>query len=192
MIRFKDYVSRNLSEASLPNINNTRKLSISILIPEVGAALYDWIQENKGAQFVLIGGLAFSHHAIPRSTQDIDVLFLNPGDIPNELTKFKKTRPHSFQHNKTHVEVETLTPNFLKMNPVLARQIYQHATVVEGVRVASPSGVVASKLKRLSSYDRGDIENLIKLYDIDLSPYKLPLDQLRKFESIKKKLNRSK
>ena len=134
---------------------------------------------------MIIGGLALSYWSLPRHTQDIDVLFLNKTDIPLHLDNFKRTRDHGFIHLQTHVEVEVLDAECLKLKPELVDAIIKTAHDDNGIKVASKSGLVASKLSRFSRQDQADIENLIKLGGVDLSEFPLTPVQLSNFKKIK-------
>ena len=65
---------------------------------------------------IVIGGLLMGLYAKPRTTFDIDILFISETNIPDSVIGFKKIRPHSFEHIKTNVEVEVLSPEYL--NPI--------------------------------------------------------------------------
>lgn len=163
--------------------DGSRTLTESTMVSEVTQALKDWIAVDT-QNYVLIGGLALSYWAKPRTTQDIDLLFLSPGDIPDQALNFKRVRPHCFQHNDTHCEVEVLDPVFLNIPSDLTKTVYDLAVESDGMRIASKSGLIALKLFRFSRQDQADIESLIKLGDIDLSPYNLSQDLIVKYNTI--------
>lgn len=128
------------------------------LAQEVQHALDSWGVHVKNG--VLVGGLAMSFYAPPRYTQDIDLLFLAQEDIPDQVPEFKKTRPHSFLNNKTHVEVEVLTPAYIGVSHDLVSMVIDTAVVRGGWRVASREGLIALKIQRASRQDLADIERL--------------------------------
>jgi hypothetical protein len=173
---------RDLEKMNKPN-DGTRTLFESIAIPEVGAALRDWIREGVSSG-VLIGGIAVGYYARPRGTTDVDVLFLSNADIPNELAKFKRTRPGAFQHKPTHVEVEVVTPAAINLSMELAQKVFETALVSDGVRVASPTGLVALKLQRMKRYDEGDIVALLETGQVNLEGWPISAAQLEVFKSI--------
>jgi len=183
---------RDLFTSNFQNINRQRNLFESILIPEVEKAFNDWDKQTKDIEYVLIGGIALSYYAKPRTTTDVDTLFpKGTSGIPNSILGFKRHRANAFQHNDTHVEIEVLTPEVINIPTDLAQAIYTHANVIDGVRVATPSGLICSKLGRFKLQDQADIETLLSLSDeeIDLSIYPLPLEWLEKFTNLKTMLN---
>lgn len=175
---------RNLENTNRPN-DGSRTLLESILVPEVGLAFNDWVS-NDIKNCVLIGGLALSYYIKPRTTTDMDVLFIKSEDVPLSVNKFKKHRNLAFQHNLTHVEVEVLTPKSINLPEHIAQKIFDTSIVTNNIRVASPSGLVASKLFRFNRTDQGDIEKLIECTDIDLTPFDLSKEMIEKYNEIKK------
>jgi hypothetical protein len=157
----------------------------SILVPEVAAALKDW-KANSPNTGVLIGGLALSFYVKPRTTQDVDVLYLSADRIPASVSGFKRTRDSAFQHNRTHVEVEVITPELIKTNPALIAKVIETAKMQDGVAVASPAGLVAMKLGRLSLMDKADIGQLIEYGVRDVSGFPLDDTQLQAFAELVK------
>ena len=180
----KDYNNfRNIGKMNTYN-DGTRTLYESIMLPELILAMDDWKSNNIG-ECVLIGGIALSHYVKPRMTQDIDLLFLTDNDIPDSISKFKRHRPHAFQHNKTHVEIEVITPSFINLTVELAKQIIDTAIISDGMKIASPSGLIASKLGRFNRQDQADIESLLKTQKVDISTYSLTDIEIQNFFSIK-------
>jgi hypothetical protein len=144
------------------NIDGKRTLTESVISEHVLKALKDWTRAGV-KDCVLIGGLALSYHGKARWTEDGDFLFLSAGKFPDEVKGFKRTRPHCFRHNETHVEIEMLDPEFLKMDPALAQKIFDTAIESDDIKVASREGLVVSKLGRFNRRDQGDIEHLVEL-----------------------------
>jgi hypothetical protein len=172
------------------NVNNgNRTLFESIIMPEIVSALNDWIN-NCQYNYVLIGGLALSYYVRPRSTTDVDVLFLNSNDLPKKVSKFKKHRELAFQHNITHVEIETVIPESINLPIDIAQKIFDTAIIKDNIKIASPSGLIAMKLFRFSRMDQADIENLILNTVIDLTPFNIPLQLLKKYNKIKKSIRK--
>ncbi len=170
------------------NINDgTRSLVESILIPEIAKALADWKHVTK-SDAVLVGGLAAAFYAKPRATTDIDLLFLSEREIPDSVPGFKRIRPSAFQHNQTHVEIEILLPRTINLPEHIAKRVFETANTIDGIKIASPSAIVALKLHRLKRYDEGDIISLIETGKVDLTGWELTQDQLNKFEEIKAKV----
>lgn len=170
------------------NKDLSRPLLESIIVPEVTSALKKWIGLSD-IPGILIGGLALSFYAKPRYTADIDVLFLSDRDIPDQIPGFKKIRSHSFQHNDTHVEVEVLSPSFLGLPEELVKKVTETAIESGGMKVASPSGLVALKLFRDSLKDDADIQDLLLTGKVDLQPFTpwLNQQQIERFENIQEK-----
>lgn len=170
------------------NPDLTRPLLESVIVPEVTAALKQWIGSGD-IPGVLIGGLALSFYAKPRYTADIDVLFLSEKDIPNFIPGFKKIRSHSFQHNQTHVEVEVLSPSYLGLPQGLVQKVVETAEHSGGMKVASRSGLVALKLFRDTLKDDADIQELLISGNVDLTPFTPWLDeqQIKRFNGINDK-----
>lgn len=152
---------RNIGNASGPN-DGTRSVTASILSHEVINALEDW-KKGTDTPPLLIGGLAFGYYARPRATSDIDLLFLNDADAPRNVRGFKKISPHRFRHERTHVDVEIVTPSHVNQSPRLYRRIANLAIEKDGVRIPSIHGLIASKICRFSRQDKADIEHLLKL-----------------------------
>jgi len=183
---FSEYNLRNLGKMNHVN-DGTRSLFESILPVEVIDALHDWI-ENNDTKCVLIGGLALSYYIKPRYTSDVDVLFLSKNDIPNEVYKFKHHRPSAYQHNKTHVEVEAVTPELINTTIDTIQAVFDTAKDVDGIKVASPSALIALKLGRFSRQDQADIEGLTQFVgynNVDLEPFKLSQELLNKYIEFK-------
>jgi hypothetical protein len=146
------------------------------MVPELVLAITDWTRQVSGC--LLIGGLAFSFWEKPRQTQDIDLLVLHPVDIPDNVTGFKRVRPHAFLHNKTHVEVEVVEPSTVNMSLELAGWIISQSVVDTSlgtvVHVANPSGITASKLGRWSMRDKADVDELMTHFELHLDSAPLP------------------
>jgi len=140
------------------NNNHNRLLFESIVVPEVISALTDWT--NINASGTLIGGLALSFYIKPRHTQDVDLLYLSEDEIPLNVVGFKKTRDNCFQHNKTHVEIEVLTPAFIDTSEELIERVIKTSITSSGMKIASANGLVALKLGRGNLQDQADIEQL--------------------------------
>lgn len=161
--------------------DGTRTLIESVVSNEVEQAVKDWNANTSNLNCVVIGGIALSYYGKPRSTTDNDLLFMSATDIPQYVEGFKRTRAGAFTHKGTSVEIEVLTPQSINMPVELAKAIIDNAKIENGIRIATPSGLVASKLKRFSRQDKADIEQLLAISKIDLSPYPIPQELLDKF-----------
>jgi hypothetical protein len=178
-----EYNKFRIDRMKKPNDGN-RTLFESIIHIEVIKALEDWVKLNVN-NCVLINGIALSYYVTPRMTQDVDMLFLTKNDIPLSLKGFKKTRNGAFQHNKTHVEVEVIIPQSINLRVDLAEQIFKTAIKNDNIYVASPEGIIVSKLGRFSKQDQADIENILFSQKIDLSIFNLTEEELEKFNKLK-------
>lgn len=167
-----------------------RSLYESIVPSEVLQTLDDWKNSYDG-NYVLIGGVCLSFYLKPRYTEDIDLMFLTEEDIPKNVYKFRKNRPHSFEHIKTGVEVEMVTPELINGNTSLFKSVFDNSIISDGIRIASPESLIALKLGRFSDTDKMDIKNLYDYciennIEIDLSKYELSQKELKNFELIDK------
>ncbi len=176
-------MERNLTKTQTRN-DGTRTLFESVLAPEVIAAFKDWIAANPNSNGVLIGGLAVSYYAKPRFTQDVDILYPSENHIPKQVHGFKKTRNHAFVDLKRGIEIEVLSPTFLNISSDLAQKVLETAIMNDGVRIASPSGIVALKLGRLNAQDRADIIDMILHEKIDLTGFHLTQNQMSKYVAL--------
>lgn len=132
--------------------------AVPIAVPEVRRAYLEWVAHVKNS--VLIGGLAVGAYVRPRTTLDVDMLFLSEAAVPATVPGFKRLRAHAFEHRATGVEVEVLTPAFLQMPDALAQKIFD--TARQGV--VSAEGLIAAKLQRASAQDRVDVESVLRAY----------------------------
>lgn len=163
---YKDYSQRLITE--------------SVIAPEVLQALKEW-NLNTNDLGVLIGGLALSYWTKPRYTMDGDFLFKTEKEIPFFVEGFRKIRDHGFEHKKTGVEIEVITPKYLNWPNDLWDRIEEEITEVEGIRILKPVGLAASKLIRGSLKDLGDIEALIESgHEINLNGWPIPKGNLDK------------
>ena len=156
----------------------TCTLCESIMAPEVLAAFKQWIK-NAPDNFVLIGGIALSYYNVVRYTQDVDVLYVAKKEIPIEVLGFSRNsnRQGAFLHKTTHVEIEVTSPqSFENISDDLVKQVFKTSNIVDGVHVASKSGLVALKAQAgrkgsKGAQDKADILALLELGDIDISDF---------------------
>jgi hypothetical protein len=184
---FSHYSNRRKSKWM--NTNGLRSLYESIIPNEVRVALDDWKNGHREDNYVLIGGLCLSYYLRPRYTEDVDLLFLTEDDLPGTVYKFKRIRPHSFEHIRTGVEVEMVTPELVGQNPDLFKKVYERSVISDGIRIASPVCLIALKLGRFIQRDRDDISALYSYckdndISVDLSDYGLPQESLDKFNTL--------
>lgn len=169
---------RNIKKMQTAN-KGDRSLFESIMAPEVIAALRDFSHAMDGG--VLVGGIALSYYVKPRYTEDVGILYLSASLIPASVVGFKRNRLHSFEHLRTGAEIEVLTPEYIGISAEMTRQVVETAVEQHGMKVASPSGLVALKLARLNARGRADIIDLIKHCSIDLTGFYIPQEQLAKY-----------
>lgn len=178
----------------------TSDLAHISLIPEVGYALEAWrnaFPASAKVPGILIGGLALSIYTRPRSTSDVDLLFLDSTSIPEVVPGFKRIRPGSFQDNKNHVEVEVVPCSAINVSRQVAEKVINSAIVHDKLRIASPEGLVTLKLisacnnKRRLLKDSADIFALLdEVAHLDMQPW-IPLlnkEEIDLLEEIKAKV----
>lgn len=173
----------NQNEYLRSTVSKTNSLFEGIVQDEVIRALSDW-KMNNNSNCVLIGGLALSHYVEPRPTTDVDVLFLTKDDIPTFVNGFKRNRGSAFLHLVTHVEVELITAALISTDQHIIDMVFQTANVTDGIKIASPSGLIALKLGRFSNTDIDDIKKLMDNYDIHLIPFDLSAELMDKLNTI--------
>ncbi len=163
-MRIRQLRDMNVFKAAVKSVDHVA------LIPEVQHALAKWISEKTGplAPGVLIGGLAMSFYATPRTTQDVDLLFLTTNEIPKAVPGFKRYRPGAFQDNKSHVDIEvTTSESFNNLPLAVTRKVTGTAILHGNIKVASREGMIALKLcssfgPGRASKDKADIVSLLK------------------------------
>jgi len=170
------------SLAVADSVRGLAKAASGMPLSEAVADLAKALRGMPG-KWALYGGLAVGVHARPRGTDDIDIVITDEGNLDEffRLTSmtFKKTKGHAMAHKRTGVEVEALTPEFLKIPADLVAKVLNTAkpASVGGaqVSVVSREGLVAMKLFRGEDYDRGDIKSVLRSGGpVDLSGW--PLD----------------
>ena len=65
---------------------------------------------------------------------------------------------------------------------LLIRKAFETSIIKDGIKIASPSGLVALKFGRFSRKDQADIEDLVNSEEIDLSIFNLSQDLLDRFK----------
>lgn len=174
--------------------NGFRSIFESIIPNEVIITLRDWKDSYKKDNYVLIGAYALSYHTKPRYTEDVDLIFMSFDEIPQMVTNFRRNRNHSFEHIKTGVEVELLTPDHLNRDVDFFKAVFDSSIISDGIRIASPVSLIALKLRRFNNTDKSDITEMYKycmennIY-IDLNPYKLSSEEIEKYENLIKDID---
>jgi hypothetical protein len=190
IINYNEFSNRRKSKW----LNNGHRSLLESIIPnEVIQALRDWKDNCPDKNYVMIGGLALSYYNRPRYTEDIDLIFLSYEEIPNNVYKFRKNRKHSFEHIKTGVEVETLSPSSINKSENLFKCVFEDSIENDGIKIASPVSLIALKLDRFNNTDKSDIIFLYKYcieheIEIDLDKYNLSEKELRNYEELDKTL----
>lgn len=191
IINYNEFSNRRKSKW----INNGwRSLLESIIPNEVIQALRDWKDNYPKDNYVMIGGLALSYYNRPRYTENVDLIFLSDEEIPNSVYKFRRNRKHSFEHIKTGVEIETLSPIVINKDEEFFKYVFEDSIESDGIKIASPVSLIALKLSRFSDSDKSDIIFLYKYciengINIDLDKYKLSDVELKKYEDLDKTPN---
>lgn len=176
--------------------DGSRSLFESTIHEYIYLALYDWREQVSNEKYCLIGGLAYSYYLKPRTTYDIDLIFLSYTDIPANVHKFRKHRKHAFEHIKTNVEIEVLTPEHINEDKYLFEKVFETSIISDGIRVASPIGLIAMKLGRFNNTDQSDIKNLYMYaiennMDIDISIFNLSIEKVELFNNLISTINES-
>jgi hypothetical protein len=151
----------------------------SIMSSEVETTLSDWIKNTNNNEYLMIGDAVVGYYTKPRMTQDIDVLYRLSSSIPNEVEGFKHHREHAFEHQQTGVEVETLDSEFLGISQDLVEQVFDNSSIADGVRIPSPSGLVALKVCRADLQDIADIHAVAQIHEIDLTEWNLDENKIK-------------
>jgi hypothetical protein len=157
----------------------------------LGKALADLTMQAQGIRWALVGGLAASFHSVPRSTQDVDIILGSEEEIKKltGLIGFKMSRQHALIHRETGVEIELLTPEFLKLDPKLFELALSSIVVRDGVPVVGREALVALKLQRASHQDLADIQNIIKAGGpVDLAGFPLSDKQLSVYKQVESEI----
>lgn len=149
--------------------------------------------------WALCGGLAVGAYAKPRGTEDVDIV-LSDDAIIDEVARianplFRHHRAHALSHRSFGVEVDLITPEFIKVSPSIVLRVIKTAKTfsLAGIKVptVTKDGLVALKLGRASTQDVADIEAILKNQDVDLSGYELGEKESCLFEQIKAKVSSS-
>lgn len=184
--------------------NNEKPIERAIFNDTVRKAFVDFVKLNKNKHVALIGGLAIGAWTRSRNTDDIDIIVLSEEDIDliekNISGKFKRTRTHAFEHRKYGVEIEIITPEFIKESKTVIKNAIDNSKKdeVDGheIKVITPKYLIALKLGRAidkknpkSFIDKFDITNLINIYGkIDLSDLNLSKEKIDLYNSLAEEL----
>lgn len=161
-------------------ITENRDIWGSILIPEVRKALLDW-SKNDTSDGVVIGGCLMGIYGKPRNTTDGDVLYLNgESSLPSQVEGFKRTRNHAFTHNSTGVEIEVLTPEYLKLSPDVVHYVRDSVVLSGGIKIVSRNALIVLKCQRLNPHDKSDIFSIFENMENFPSEILYLLDDKRK------------
>lgn len=178
----------DVSKCNIPN-DGTRSIFESILVDPVYHTFKRWCNEVDLADFVLIGGLALSYHGKPRTTANVNVLFSAYDKIPSYVDGFKTVvRSNSFIDREQNIAIRVSAPDATNLPPHIVMKIHETAVIESGVRIASPSGLVVSKLGRFSWQDKFDIAQLLQLKEIDITSFDVPNLWKQRLEIIRAEL----
>jgi len=195
ILSYKDFSLFSNRKKSKWKNDGIRSIYESIIPKEVLIALDDWKYSNN-SNCVLIGGIALSYYIKPRYTEYIDLIFLTDEDIPENVFKFRRNRKHSFEHIKTGVEVELITPEHINKDISLFQNVFDTSIESDGIKIASPIGLISLKLFRskTNERDRVDIIELCRYcyennIDLDISNFNVTEEELNIFNEIKSNIN---
>jgi hypothetical protein len=195
ILSYKDFSLFSNRKKSKWKNDGIRSIYESIIPKEVLIALDDWKSLNS-SNCVLIGGIALSYYIKPRYTEDIDLIFLTDDDIPENVYKFRRNRRHSFEHIKTGVEVELITPSHINKDKSLFEIVFETSIESDGIKIASPLGLISLKLFRskINERDRVDIIELCRYcyennIELDISNFSLTEEEINIFNEIKNSID---
>lgn len=195
ILSYKDFSLFTNRKKSKWKNDGIRSIYESIIPREVLVALDDWKYSNS-SNCVLIGGIALSYYIKPRYTEDIDLIFLTDDDIPENVYKFRRNRRHSFEHIKTGVEVELITPSHINKDKSLFEIVFETSIESDGIKIASPLGLISLKLFRskTNERDRVDIIELCRYsyennIELDISNFSLTEEEINIFNEIKNSID---
>ncbi len=132
--------------------------------------------ERRGVRYALVGGVALAYHAIPRTTQDIDLLVVpETADAVaaalESMGYFESAQPWTFPSTNITLRrfmktagtrrllVDLMVGNEPRHREIVARAITADAPQTV-VRVAGKDDLIWLKRQRDSLQDRADIERL--------------------------------
>lgn len=137
-------------------------------------------------KYVICGGLALSAYSIVRNTDDIDILVKseeNIEDVKSQLgSDYKQVRPHAFMHKKTGIEIEVLTPEFIKYP--YAENFVDRSNYVGNIKIVSLPDLISMKLKAFRNQDKADIESIIKKNNINTLRGSIDPDMVGRLDTI--------
>lgn len=172
-----------------------RSLFESASSNDLNKALKDVAKVLVDSDYTLIGGLAIGYHTRPRGTDDVDILLLNEEsvavvhDLLQKSGLFKRARAHAEIHKETGVEIELLSPSFIKQPEDLVKSAIDNSIQVEFgdtvVNVATAKHILALKLDRFSFKDKADIQDFIRIGITDVSDLITDKKYLDRFEQMK-------
>jgi hypothetical protein len=195
ILSYKDFSLFSNRKKSKWKNDGIRSIYESIIPKDVIVTLDDWKSSNT-SNCVLIGCIALSYYIKPRYTEDIDLIFLTDEDIPLSVYKFRRNRKHSYEHIKTGVEVELITPEYINKDNSLFKNVFETSIESDGIQVASPLGLISLKLFRskTNERDRVDIIELCRYcyennIELDISNFYLTEEEINIFNQIKNSIN---
>ncbi len=186
------------SKLQIMNENRAKELQYAIVVTEVKDAFIDFIKSCK-EEFVLIGGIALSAYIKPRTTMDVDLLIKNTQTfelISKEVnSSFKKITGISLQHNKTHCEVEVISPETINQSEELYDAILKTSVIADfagyEIKLVSLKYLIVLKLGRITEknpkgfQDKADIIGIFEVYGIqDLSDCVMTDNDRKTYDSV--------
>jgi len=168
----------------------------SIYNDSVRKAFNDFVNLSKDEDYSVIGGIALGKYTLPRNTMDIDVIVKDDANADKLVdavkSKFKKNRSHAIEHKATGVEIEILTPEFLKIDKTIIDDAIDTSEIDHDAKVVSLQYLLALKLNRAANsndkkayQDKYDILSLIENYgEIDLSNLDLSKKEIKLYKDL--------
>jgi len=131
----------------------------------------------------------------PRGTDDVDIVFQSDSklDYIYNITAplFRRVSDHILVHKRTGVEVDLVTPEYIKIDPNIINEVLKNININNtlNVPVVPKEGLVAMKLCRGEYRDLSDIESILRTSGkVDLSKYQLTLKQLDLYRHLESKV----
>ena len=112
--------------------------------------LQSFVNGTNSQRYVLIGELAVSFYAKPRSTAEAELLFASKADRPLRVPSFTRVGERAFQHDESKLMIAVFSPESLALDGERVRKIFAPSATPAthaGLFIASPVGLIALKLQ---------------------------------------------
>ena len=172
ILSYKDFSLFSNRKKSKWKNDGIRSIYESIIPKDVIVALDDWKSSNT-SNCVLIGGIALSYYIKPRYTEDINLIFLTDEDIPLSVYKFRRNRKHSYEHIKTGVEVELITPEYINKDNSLFKNVFETSIESDGINFGITSNTLSETATEAYKQATNFGEGILSILGIQSSTTKL-------------------